>query len=344
MFFEKMPEEKPPVVDRAHVFGLSIGLVLAFIAINLGVRAYLNQYTPNLGLWLIGQKWDLLLDLEESKDVLMLGDSTANQGLVPEVVVEQTGLSAVNLATVANMTFMNDVWMLKQYLNEHEPPKAVLIMNSYQMWHRMANQQSINSIPFSRVRDRAGVFQPDPDVSYTDHLYQRLLYYTPTYSASTSLRILIRTVIQIPPDLSLLAKQDYELSSLGTYSVLETDPVELAADINEHLTFLQIRHPELSAESAAGLAELKRMAPSLNFEIYLINAPLADEIAMAPGFAEYFSFVDNYLSDFFAETPNVHYLSEVTGYPRDQMESADHLLHAAAIDFTEKIAEMLLER
>jgi hypothetical protein len=207
----------------------------------------------------------------------------------------------------------------------------------------MANQQSINSIPFSRVRDRAGVFQPDPDVSFADHLFQRLLYYTPTYSTSTSLRILIRTIIQIPPDLSLLAKQNYQLSILGTYSVLEADSTELVEDISEHLTFLQIRNPELSAESGAGLAELRRMAPDLDFDVYLINAPLADEVVNSPDFAEYFSFIDQYLTDFFASTPNIHYVNGVVGFPRSQMESADHLLHSAAIDFTHRFVEILSE-
>lgn len=335
-FFERVPAEKPgqarPGTASFAIFALL--LLALFVAINLGVRVYLNNYTPNFGLWLIRQKWQLLLNLEDSQDVLILGDSTADQGLVPEIIQEETGLTAVNLATVANMTFMNDVWMLNQYLQEHDPPKYVLIMNSYQMWHRMPNLQAINTIPFLSIPNRDQVLVPSPNISTLGYVGQQILRYTPTYSESQSLRGLLRTILQIPPNFNLAVEQHYTLSPLGTYSVYEQDASDVEEDINNHFNFLELRTPSIRPENELALAQLKALAAQYEMQIFLLNAPLADEVANSPDFPIYFRFMDQYLQAFAAGEENIHYIARVYSFPRSGMESADHMLRPTADEFT----------
>jgi hypothetical protein len=214
-FFERLPEDKPGAVKRSALvlaLALSIGI---FICINLLLRVYLDKYSPNFGLWLIRQKWELLLNLDESKDVLILGDSTANQGLVAETIQGETNLKTVNLATVANMTLLNDVWMLHAYLQEHDPPKIVLIMNSYQMWFRPANSQAVNTIPFFSTPNRSEVFRPSLGLSDFDHLGQAFLHYIPVYSENLSLQKLVRSILQIPPDFGLVVEKTMSFPPWG---------------------------------------------------------------------------------------------------------------------------------
>ncbi len=342
-FFERLPEEKAGAVKRASFFSVLALALAIFILINLSLRLYLDKYSPNFGLWLIRQKWEMLLKLDGSQDVLILGDSTANQGLVAETIQEETGFKTVNLATVANMTFLNDVWMLHAYLQDHDPPKIVLIMNSYQMWFRSPNLQAINTIPFFSIPNRDEIFVPDLGFSDFDRLQQAVLHYLPVYSENASLQRLGRSILQIPPDFSLVVQQNYKLSPLGTFSVQEQNPHDLDQDISEHLEFLK-REPMFSAENQAALAELKNISGQYDFDIYLINAPLAAEVVKSPDFPGYFDYIESYLQEIFGGSAHIHYVPGVRSYDSEEMESADHLLRAAAIDFTKWVVREIIAR
>jgi hypothetical protein len=340
-FFDRLPEDKPGAIKRSALvlfLALSMGI---FIGINLLLRLYLDKYSPNFGLWLIRQKWEMLINLHESQGVLILGDSTADQGLVAETIQEETGFKTVNLATVASMTFLNDVWMLHAYLQEHDPPKIVLIMNSYQMWHRAANLQAVNTIPFFGVPDRAEVFDPSLGLSDFDHLLQLISHYVPVYSENASLRRLGRSILQIPPDFGLVVEQNYSLSPLGTYSVYEQVPSDVDHDISEHLVVLE-GEPMFSPENLAALVELKTISEKYDFDIYLINAPLADEVVQSPDFSRYFGYIESYLQEFSAASEHIHYVPGVGSYNREEMESADHMLRPAAVDFTKRVVRELV--
>lgn len=338
LFFEKLPTEQAPEQGSASLStrrwlawcGLT---VLFFALLNFAMLQYLHKYTPNFGYWLIDQKWNLLLSIEEPQDVLILGDSAANQAVIPELILAETGLSTVNLATVANLTFLNDVWMLRQYLHTHAPPKAVVIVHTYQMWHRPLNTQAYLRIPFGPV-DEAVAIQPAPSVGAAEYLSDRALYYLPAYSQAQSLRSLVRTVVQIPPDFSQLQRSLYSMSESGYFSVVETNPAALQDDIAEHLVFLEQRAPFVAEESVSGVLAMRALAEQYGFEVYLVNAPVVADVASTPMFERYFQSLDRELRALLAGSERMHYVDGQPQLPKDRMESVDHVLEVGAQEFT----------
>jgi hypothetical protein len=129
---------------------------------------------------------------------------------------------------------------------------------------------------------------------------------------------------------------------LGTFTVERQVPQDVDQDISEQLEFLK-REPFFSEENLAALAELKSISAQYDFDIYLINAPLADEVVQSPDFPAHFGYIESYLQDFFADSPHVHYVTGVRSYDREEMESADHMLSAAAIDYTKRVIREIIE-
>jgi hypothetical protein len=337
-FFETLAAERP---SDEGVSGLSsrgwfawCALTLLFFALlNFAMLQYLHKYTPNFGYWLIDQKWNLLLDLEQPQDVLVMGDSAANQAVIPELITAETGLRTVNLATVANLTFLNDVWMLRQYLHTYAPPKAVVIVHTYQMWHRPLNTQAYLRIPFGPV-DEAVAIQPAPSVDAVEYLSDRALYYLPVYSQAQSLRSLVRTVVQIPPDFSQLQQSLYSISKLGYFSVVEANASALEDDIAEHLVFLEQRAPFVADESVRGVLAMRALAEQYGFEVYLVNAPIVADVASTLLFDRYFQQLDSDLRGLVGDSEHMHYIDGQMQLPQEMMESVDHVLESGAHEFT----------
>ncbi len=69
-------------------------------------------------------------------DLLILGDSTAMQGMNPRVIEQQTGFSAYNVATYRNIAAFTDPILLERYLQHHPHPKAILVGRSITMWQQ----------------------------------------------------------------------------------------------------------------------------------------------------------------------------------------------------------------
>jgi hypothetical protein len=83
-----------------------LGTFFVVLVVNLAAIGYLNHYTTNRGYWLVRQKWDILQGLEAPVEWLILGDSSGNQGLVPERLREKLGGAAINVCTVGNLTLL----------------------------------------------------------------------------------------------------------------------------------------------------------------------------------------------------------------------------------------------
>ena len=83
-FFEQLPTEQPAKdTKKGAIFQLLYTLLLV-VLFNLAIREYQNEYSINAGLKVVNNKWDLLLSVEQPVDVLILGDSAANQAIVAE--------------------------------------------------------------------------------------------------------------------------------------------------------------------------------------------------------------------------------------------------------------------
>lgn len=85
----------------------------------------------------------------QSYDVLILGDSSATNGIDPQIIERVIGLSAYNLATYRNVTAYADTTLLERYLRYHQPPKIIIVGRSIHMWHQVQARETVYEYFFS---------------------------------------------------------------------------------------------------------------------------------------------------------------------------------------------------
>ncbi|MDO8649012.1 MAG: hypothetical protein Q7R81_04495 [Candidatus Peregrinibacteria bacterium] len=88
--------------------------------------------------WTYTQQQKMLRSAEEF-DVLILGDSTAGNGVIPSLFQERTGMRAHNFGTTALVAAFADPVMLLTYLEHHPPPRAIIVVRSLNTWVRQVN-------------------------------------------------------------------------------------------------------------------------------------------------------------------------------------------------------------
>lgn len=103
------------------------------VVVEVSMKKLLDQYDGNLAA---ADKLNRIGDLKKNYDVLVLGDSRAHQGIDPEIIEkmisENTGnpTSVYNLGT-PGMQAPFYYFILKKYLENHPPPKTVVLNISY---------------------------------------------------------------------------------------------------------------------------------------------------------------------------------------------------------------------
>lgn len=154
-----LPSEKPPDENAGSaLWGTLLGTLAVALLVNALAAAYLDWRPVNLGYRVIKTKWRLLAAQRRPVGWLVLGDSTGNQGIVPEVLSEKLGGSTLNLCTIGALGAWNDAWMLEAYARVAGAPRHVLVVHTYQAWTHPLNIEAVAQIPPWLVG--AGVLDP----------------------------------------------------------------------------------------------------------------------------------------------------------------------------------------
>ena len=123
---------------------LSIGTIVLVVLIN--VLAYIAYYSPLIGHGSVRQ-WNLLLTLEQPVDTLILGDSSGAYGVLPDVVEEVLGGSAINLCTDGQSAPLADPWMLSTYIEKYGVPDRVILVRTPLTYTRDTPLDCVARIP-----------------------------------------------------------------------------------------------------------------------------------------------------------------------------------------------------
>jgi hypothetical protein len=187
-----------PIKGRATAITI-IGTIIFLFLANWAVLWLGQAYPYNRGYWLVQQKWELLQGLSAPVDWLIVGDSTGNQGLVPDVMEARLGGTAVNLNTVGNMGALDDVWMLEAHIEEFGPPAHVLVIHAYDIWSRDITSAFVAKAPLA-WNSWQDSFLPPLSATPLEKLNLWLARYVPLYADNLSLDRLIqdRVFLQRP--------------------------------------------------------------------------------------------------------------------------------------------------
>ncbi len=328
-------EHVPRGTARALVVTLLVAVV-AFGLSNAALRRELDRRTHNRALWLIQQKWELLERVAGDVDTVVLGDSAGNQGVRPDVLSERLGGAAVNYCTIGDMLAVNDAWMLERHLERHAPPKRVIVVHAYDVWHRSA--KVLRHKLLWRVPEPWGFWEErEPKVALESRAAAELFVrrYLPVYYEH-------KTIAEWVTSPSTLAPAGFSLDGAGYMRLDEAKPDRVKRDAASHVAFLRKRQFSLSKANRNALARLEALGEKHGFEIFLANAPIYEGLRREPQFVRYFAALDRELGQIADASPRLSYvLREPVTFPASAMENADHLTHAAAAEYTAELAKAI---
>lgn len=271
---QHLPSERLRAVKRWHVFGEWAVMALVVLAVNVGAFIALKRYDPNRFDVQVVVKYERLREDGGKFDSLILGDSTANQGLMPRVFNEQLGGAWLNLATVANMLAVSDAWQLDEYIKKNGAPRRVIVCHVPDMWARKADPGVMGKAPIAM-----GDFEklvPPIKWSLKDRVLVLGNRYVPIYSKSTSLSEMVKKPWALR-DLRADFGADGFMAVKGQAKDWEA---AVAAAILEHE-----KDPyELSEINTQAMAAVIALAEQHGFNVYLTPGSVSGPLAESPGY------------------------------------------------------------
>ncbi len=341
-------EHTTPRASPLRLLMVVVVMAVTVVSINWGVGRFLDRRGTNLGYVYIAHKWHVLGKLDTPVDWLVLGDSSVSQGFDPAVLEAKTGQTAVNLGTIGNFGLSDDLWMLEEYIERFGPPKRVLLVHVYDVWHRKLKRNLLGRIP------RPWVLSDESAELYEFSAEQRrdifLNRYVRLYAERTSLRKSIEyTWLRLTYDDDELAdfrrkdrslpKEDPELMDDGFVRMCGANKRVLKRDSRGHMKMLRRARPRLSKDNQQAMLAIAALAREHGFKVDIINGPLYERLKMKKEWQRYFKGVQTKLQRLLADYPEVHIEPMVMGFPSKQLQNVDHITCDATEEFTEWVIE-----
>lgn len=304
---------------------------LIFALANVGANIYLKNFPENRGYWVIQQKWSMLMNLKQPVDWLVLGDSSCNQGVIPEVLESELSGKAVNLCTIGDSLVLNDAWMLSKYIKKYGAPKNIVIVHVYDVWQREINWNVTSQTPLSW--GYWNQLEPNFNLSLEEQKEVFLNKYVPLYSQSTSLKQVVKNSDR------LFQSKDYHLAKNGFMGVTEANSWNVEEDSKGHLKDVKKASVSFSQTNQKSIDAIIDLAEKHNINVYLVNSPLYEKLYQNPEFQTYYNQIQQELNQLSDRSKQVHRLmTKPMTFPKEKMENADHLIISAAESYTRQLA------
>lgn len=328
----RLPEEIVGPTSRRRLHAALWGMLAIVFVANLAAKWFLDRHPVNQAHRVIAAKWRLFETQKRPVDWLVLGDSSGNHGVIPSVLAERLGGSALNLCTVGSLVVVGDSWMLESYIERVGVPKRVLIVHAYDVWRREINVDAVAEVPlplgfWSRM---------SPPVRPEGGLWRIVLdRYAPLYSQDQSLSRLIMYPRKT-------TGRGFDLDDDGYLHSKKGMPDEVVKDVKAHLAFLSEHQFKLAEENRRALEAIAAIAKAHGIVVYLAGGPVYEGLVEEPVFETYGRQLRAGLRDFAGMNPPLRFLD--TGplaFPAEEMTNADHLIDRAARRYTETLAQAI---
>ena len=329
----KLPEE---FVNRSpkfrHILLTLLCPWLLFGLTNWGANLYLKNFPQNRGYWLIQQKWSLLKSLKQPVDWLVLGDSSCNQGIIPNVLEQELSGKAINLCTIGDSLVLNDAWMLSKHIKEYGAPKNIILVRVYDVWQREINWNVTSQTPLAW--GYWNNLEPKVAVSFQQQKEIFLNRYIPLYSQNTSLKKVIE-------ESDRAFEKRYQLAQKGFMAVEKANSWEVEEDTKRHIKDTKDKTDySFSQTNQQAIASIIKLAEEHDINIYIANSPLYKGLYQNPDFRAYYDGVQRELNKISDRSNKVKRIFPIPmTFSKDQMDNADHVITSAAEEYTKQLAK-----
>lgn len=330
---DRLPRERlrEVSVKRMVLEWLVAGCVV--LVVNAAAFAALDRYDPNRFRVQVAVKYELLRERGGEYDSLILGDSTPNQGIIPEMLDERVGGKWFNLSTVANMLTLSSAWMLEEYIETYGPPKQVIVSHVPDMWPRDVDPIVLSQAEYPITA--FGSLNPPIDLKPQQMLRMAATRYVPLYSNNVSL--------------SRLAMTPWKAEDLrggfadDGFMVMHKQEDGWRADLEKaKLEHLENRF-DVSPINEKGMARIIELAQEHGFMVYLTTGSVSQGLAASPGYRRNFdAMMQRYRAWADSSDHLTLILPEPQVFPDEMMYDEDHVLESGAKQWTRRIADAIL--
>lgn len=332
------PRETVHRVSRRAVL-LSVVAVVGVVAlVNAAAALWLARTPRDLGAQVVQAKWSNVdvaaAQGDEPVDVLLVGDSSCNQGVLPALLTEGTPLRALNLCTIGFGTVADDAWLLADYIARVGAPKTVVVIHSWDVWPRdtSALRATLWTIPGGPPRWDS--YAPELPLGAWERFVARWGAWMPLYTRAATLRQALR------------APGAASVGSFTPDGFMEPPGVAgaVADRVAEQLRRTQAAPWSVSAWNEEAALALIALAEAHDVRVVFASGPVHEDLLNAPSFTGWMDEYTAWARALADEHPHVAAAAPFyEAIPREEMESADHTNRAGAEHFTRTLGERLRE-
>ncbi len=335
--YKQLPREVIKPGSFRHSSITLLGTVFFVFLVNWLLIIYFQNDTQNRGDYIVREKWHMVSTMSQPVNWLILGDSSANQGINPVIISEELDGNAVNLAMNASWTLLGDAWMLQSYLERFGAPDGIIIGHVYDVYHRAFNVNILAQSPVGL--DTWSRLVPRLDLSADDLFEIFIIRYAPLYYRNATLQYLSQQLIQSPG--TLFNGQEFLINADGYMPVARARRNRVVNDAKDHLRWLERTDNQfhVSEINNQALNEIIRLADQHQVHVYFVNSPIYDELFADESYQEYYSQFQDWMVTTTSGSPYVHYIEQAFIFTAGEMETVDHTVDASSIVYTHKIAD-----
>ncbi len=330
----KPPREIMPAARGTRMVVTGV-IACALCAVLLVASNFvLAKYSSNAGHALISAKWELLESQERPVDVLVLGDSSANQGIDTEYLMAASGMSALNVATTAATGALNDLLMLERYIDRVGVPTCAIIGHAYDLWRRPLEYSLVKQIPVSDTLLRQRMKALGYGIDSRLRLF--LARYLRAYNENESIKELLLYPWEARETAAFeKLNERFDVKPSGFYADRVASPTGVADDTRRHLDSMRAGPYVPAHENEQALKAIVDLAEKHEFRLYLANSALYSGLYGDEEFRAYLVDVNGFIADTISRSAYVtHLFAEPVLFDDDELESVDHLIATAARKFT----------
>jgi hypothetical protein len=319
-----------------------IGTIICIVIMNIVV--YIGLFDSKIGQLGGVRKWNLLLNLNHPVETIILGDSSCDFGVLPDIVEEKLGGSAINLATGANYAPLYNAWMLDTYVKRLGAPRNVIIVCTVRTYAVNASSDCVNQIALpwgfwenmepkpSWIHDRNTLFLIAMDK------------YLPLYSQKSAISGILGEPGTIPRIYGMLFNRRDAGQYIGVFAgwANQGNPLKLAADSQSLLKLIQERPFEISSDNEQSICTIIKLAKQNNFKVYFVNSPIYDHVYNDPSYNIYFEKFSNDIDKYIDNKTTFLIFKRPMTFTDLQMENPNHLIYSAAKIYTSSMTSEIL--
>ncbi len=330
---DSLPKEVTTPVQRRGILISVLGTVVFVLILNGAASWYLKEYTDNWSTVMIRDKWERLLHLEQPVDCLILGDSGGLYAVVPSILQEQLGITAVNLSIMSRMLILNDVWMLDTYIRRHGPPKQVLIVHADKIWDQGIHPATLADIPLGWGYWRQ--MDPPLELTFSEKLQLFLVRHVPLYARNRSLWERLKSPTRF-------SRMDKRLDESGWLNFHKAIPRVVEDRCQLRLDYIREHEFLVSSLNREALQRLVALTRQHAIEVYWVTGPYYEGLYGNEEFRAYYQNIVRTVEALADRNEHIHYIfREPMTFSKHEMQNPYHLIDSSARIYTNRLVAEL---